>query len=236
MRPPPPPSRNRCRFDTDSSPADPRNFRFARGETRWWQSDFCKPRAEGPRPFLRRCFSPGMIANLTEPSRLQYRINGTVLLYAHDKVAAEGPAVCSAAFGGVHRVAKLALPASVLYTLRNAAEQFFAARAPGPFYGNTLSTFSRGVALMRAAAAARPRPSFAYDCLGAVAGAGAGAGTHRGHEWTFDTTRTLGLASHPGYRHLMPLPDRIADCLAGTDDMSEDARVERWRRRGSRPL
>ena len=39
-------------------------------------------------------------------------------------------------------------------TLRNAAEQFLAASCPGPFYGNSYSTFSKGVALMRNAALA----------------------------------------------------------------------------------
>ena len=65
------------------------------------------------------------------------------------------------------RAAKLLISPTVPYTIRNAAEQFLAAAAPAGFYGNAYSTFSKGVALMRAGVEGNggaPLPSFAYDC------------------------------------------------------------------------
>ena len=96
------------------------------------------------------------------------KASGIVLLYAHDKVASDakpwraratwnrtGPSVCDCDFGGM--AVKLQLPATgphaVPYLYRNAAEQLFASRTPVAFFGNAYSTFSKGVALHRRAAA-----------------------------------------------------------------------------------
>ena len=45
---------------------------------------------------------------------------------------------------------------SSCYTIRNAAEQFLAVRAPAGFFGNRFSTFSKGIALLRAAKGVPP--------------------------------------------------------------------------------
>lgn len=57
-----------------------------------------------------------------------------------------------------------ALLADVCQTLRNAAELFLAAAAPAGFFGNSFSTFSRGIALLRG----ERQPSYAYDCAPVV--------------------------------------------------------------------
>ena len=60
---------------------------------------------------------------------------------------------------------KLALPDDLPYTLRTAIELWLAVRAPAAFYGNSISSFSRGVALLRSTRRrGRSLPSFAYDC------------------------------------------------------------------------
>jgi hypothetical protein len=146
----------------------------------WWTSDFCRGRVHNE-SMTRRCFAPSEVAALTAPMRVTLGATGVVLLYAMDKVDPRGPPVCPDHFAP-RRTAKLVLPAVVPYTYRNAAEQFLAVRAPGGFFGNSFSTFSKGVALMRSAAAlshlhwGTPAPlaalpqsqwrneSFAYDC------------------------------------------------------------------------
>ena len=82
-------------------------------------------------------------------------------LAARASHACDGPPVCADHFAP-RRTVKLQLPPVVRYTHRNAAEQFLAVRAPGCFFGNSFSTFSKGVALLRSAAARNA--SFAYDC------------------------------------------------------------------------
>ena len=167
----------------------------------WWASSFCAPRPREGR--VRRCFSPSEVARAIAPARAASGATGSVLLFAHDKVSDFGPPVCAADFGP--RAVKLVLPYSSpsrlsreacvahssCYTIRNAAEQFLAVRAPAGFFGNSFSTFSKGIALLRAAkgvpsqmagsAATPPRAdanasrggevendwgsaSFAYDC------------------------------------------------------------------------
>lgn len=157
-----------------------------------------------------------------------------MLLYAHDKVSELGPPVCASDFGG-RTVKLLLLPLSaglqsfhrpysasvnrradgiaeaegeqLCYTLRNAAEQFLAARAPGGFYGNRFSTFSKGVALMRAArrsSAVAPwdmrnaeeasdwaSQSFAYDCATSA----------------LELIKPV-FTAHPGFHLLRPLAHR----------------------------
>ena len=81
---------------------------------------------------------------------------------------------------------KLPKQTDASYTVRAAVEMFVAARAPAGFYGNSFSTFSRGVALLRSGSTCTgeheaavddevfvPRKiavqscrSFAYDCNG----------------------------------------------------------------------
>ena len=96
--------------------------------------------------------------------------------------------MCASDWG--NETIKLKLPAASLpYTLRNAVEQFFAARAPVAFYGNSFSTFSKGVALMRGLRKA-PSPSFAFDCAAA----------------NLPERRSMFVtAAHPGFEHLRPL-------------------------------
>ena len=172
----------------------------------WWTSAWC----EGSRreAFTRRCWAPTEVAQLTAPAR--ENATGTVLLYAHDKVATRqkpavflsgsgrlsvGPVVCHADFGA--RTFKLQLTTTVPYTLRNAAEQFFAAKAPSGFFGNSFSTFSKGVALMRSSADV----SYAYDC----------ARLDYDH-WEARAKRGI-VPSHPGFWRLRLLREHPAAAL-----------------------
>ena len=139
----------------------------------WWVSTFCIPRRS--EAFTRRCFSPAEVASITHQMRSKLQSTGSVLLYAPDKVSADGPPLCAGAFG--QRTLKLSLTVSsatgISYTYRTAAELFFAARAPAGFFGNAFSTFSKGVALLRGRPAGTNETlteaqesmgSFAYDC------------------------------------------------------------------------
>ena len=118
-------------------------------ERDWWvQSGFCGRR--GPR----RCIPPDEVAAVTAAARKASNATGAVLFYAADNLAPSGPRVRPAAFGA----ATVRLPnaaASTAYSVRAAAELFAAAAAPAGFYGNSFSTFSRGVAMLRWAAANR---------------------------------------------------------------------------------
>ena len=114
-------------------------------ERDWWiQSGFCR---RSPR----RCFPPDEVARIIAPSRAAANSTGAVLIYAADNLHAAGPRVRRSDFGGA--TTKLSPPKDTAYTLRAASEFFAAAAAPGGFYGNTYSTFSRGVALLRWSAA-----------------------------------------------------------------------------------
>ena len=147
----------------------------------WWESGWCKGRPEELN--TRRCYTPAHVAQITREARSGS--SGTVLLFAHDKVATTshpwtppskrkypwikpyvvGPYICERSFG--NRTFKLQLPESIPYLFRNAAEQFFAARAPAGFFGNSFSTFSKGVALLRDKRAGCNDMAcrcFAYDC------------------------------------------------------------------------
>ena len=161
----------------------------------WWDTSFCSPRRA--HSFLQRCFAPSEVAEQIRDSLAMQRATGVVLLYAHDKVSSLGPPVCHAAFG--RPTFKLLLNATLPYTLRNAAEQFLAARAPTGFYGNALSTFSKGVATMRESSDERTNASFAYDCTLSLV----------------QTRRFVGrpresiVSAHPGFRLLQPVrPER----------------------------
>mmetsp|Transcript_26517 Transcript_26517/g.60017 ORF Transcript_26517/g.60017 Transcript_26517/m.60017 type:complete len:170 (-) Transcript_26517:341-850(-) len=161
----------------------------------WWDTNWCHPRRR--EVFAVRCFSPSEIANITQPSRVSLGTTGILLMYGHDKVSGYGPPVEFKSFGD--RAFKLILPTNVVYTIRNAAEQFMAASAPAGFYGNAYSTFSKGVALMRAGSlhsgSLASRRSFAYDCALA----------------THDTwiPHTSVVDSHPGFHLLEALrPER----------------------------
>ena len=114
-------------------------------ERDWWtESGFCR---RSPR----RCFPPDEVARIIAPSRAAANSTGAVLIYAADNLDAAGPRVRRSDFGGT--TTKLSPPKDTAYTLRAASEFFAAAAAPGGFYGNTYSTFSRGVALLRWSAA-----------------------------------------------------------------------------------
>ena len=155
----------------------------------WWHSsDYCMPR--GREAFTRRCYSPSEVAEVTRELRERLRPTGVVLLYAADKVHSSGPIVCPSLFhaNATHR---LQLPKAIPYTLRNAAEQFFAAVAPAGFVGNSFSTFSKGVALMRTQQQQNQRaaaPSYAYDC-----------GPLEHPLWTMPKGRRSVSLAHPGF-------------------------------------
>ena len=166
-------------------------------ERDWWEdTDFCWH----PRYPSQRCFTPTQAAALTLEHRKRRHSTGAVLFYAADNVSPRGPRVVLSAFG--NRTTTIDIPTKLPYTMRSAAELFLATRAPGGFYGcrspvrrsseiahnqprsivtvgNSFSSFSRGVAMMRrmrgdeknaSAALALPQPSalgarsFAYDC------------------------------------------------------------------------
>ena len=114
-------------------------------ERDWWVvSGFCR---RSPR----RCFPPDEVARVIAPSRAAANSTGAVLIYAANNLDAAGPRVRRSDFG--EGTTKLSPPKDVAYTLLTATELFAAAAAPGGFYGNTYSTFSRGVALLRWSAA-----------------------------------------------------------------------------------
>ena len=190
----------------------------------WWKSGFCSPRrTEG---LLRRCYSPAEVGAITAASRAGHGATGTVLLYAADKVSELGPAVCARDFGEANTL-KLLLPTTIPYTIRNAAEQFLAASAPAAFYGNRFSTFSKGVAAMRAlssngVASSRlttSSPSYAYDCAAERSDAlrtADSAGNRadkapRKRLAAVISAAASGLAevfeAHPGFRFLRPLDE-----------------------------
>ena len=135
----------------------------------WWQSGFCD------RPGLRRCYSPDEVAAITSRSRTELGATGVLLMYAPDNLSPCGPAVAFEAFSA-NRTWNMAHEPTWSYTLRAAVELFLAAAAPAGFYGNSYSSFSRGVALLRhtqcVAATHAPEPSsqrcksqtFSYDC------------------------------------------------------------------------
>lgn len=148
----------------------------------WFETGWCLGRPnEG---YTRRCYTPREVAKSTRDARRN--ATGTVLLFAHDKVATRahpwvdpkgrkqtgspihvGPSICNGAFGP--NTFKLHLPTSIPYLFRNAAEQFFAARAPAGFFGNSFSTFSKGIALLRDSGTATSCRTmrcqcFSYDC------------------------------------------------------------------------
>ena len=133
--------------------------------------------------------------------------SGTVLFYAADKVSDTGPRLCLADWG--ESALKLVLPTTLDYTFRNALEQFFAVQGPGGFFGNSYSTFSKGVALSRAQMAKghagyhggalinASHLSFAYDC----------ALTEMPNWPTFrgkgkKSTSSMVTLAHPGFREL----------------------------------
>ena len=133
----------------------------------FYTTAFCNVHIYTPR----RCFTPAEVVVLTRRSRTRANATGTLLLYAEDLVSPRGPTVDPVAFGP-HTV-KLTRLLNVSYTARAAVEMFVAADARGGFYGNSYSTFSRGVALLRsvgcsgrAADHSRSCHSYAYDCAG----------------------------------------------------------------------
>eukprot|EP00966_Prymnesium_polylepis_P144734 3342209-Prymnesium_polylepis.1 len=106
-----------------------------------------------------RCFTPTEVASLTRAHRHRHhRSTGTVLFYAAENLSPRGPAVSLPEFGA--RTVKAEMPKSLPYTMRAAAEFYLAASAPAGFYGNSFSTFSRGVALMRSTNASAGTRSF----------------------------------------------------------------------------
>ena len=117
-------------------------------ERDWWrQSGFCR---RSPR----RCFPPDEVARIIAPSRAAGNSTGAVLFYAADNLDPAGPRVRRSDFGA--KTSRLLAPPDTAYTLRAASEFFAAAAAPGGFYGNSYSTFSRGVALLRWAGPRKP--------------------------------------------------------------------------------
>ena len=170
----------------------------------WWDSNFCTPR--NTELFGRRCFSPLEVSRAIKRTLKKGppSASGIVLLYAPDKVDVDGPPVCTEGPNAV----KLLLPAGLPYTVRNAAEQFFAVASPAGFFGNSYSTFSKGVAVMRYWAAARgglpagANRSFAYDCAKSTS-----------RRWTVRGQQSLHITlAHPGFELLETLPDQLKIC------------------------
>ena len=190
----------------------------------WWESDYCLPRAA--EQFTRRCFTSLEVARITNGTRQQHAATGVVLLFAPNKVPWHlGPAICKSHYGGA-RVEKLILPtattldAQAHYTMKSAIELFFATRAPGGFFGNRFSTFSKGVALIRAATTralgADPSSSsgggsFAYDCAADAA------------------VRSIHSA-HPGFYHLRPVVDAHVHCRGDGSSLGNQTTLLRARR------
>ena len=171
-------------------------------ERDWWlDSNFCTPRHS--ERWGRRCFSPLEVSRAIKRTLRDGppRASGMVLLYAPDKVDVDGPPVCTEGPDAV----KLLLPAELPYTVRNAAEQFFAVASPAGFFGNSYSTFSKGVAVMRHWAAARgglpvgANRSFAYNCAKPISRWWSVRGRQGQH---------ITLA-HPGFELLETLPDHL---------------------------
>lgn len=115
-----------------------------------------------------------------------------MLIFAADKVAELGPPVCTSQFGN-GTIKLLLSPSDASYTIRNAAEQYLAARAPAGFYGNRFSTFSKGVALMRAARSINRRQQEAGSIAAAAdTGAKEGGGVEgSGARGAADATRAV---------------------------------------------
>ncbi|KAL1499802.1 hypothetical protein AB1Y20_012487 [Prymnesium parvum] len=137
-------------------------------ERDWWEvSPFCN-RKRYP---TQRCFIPSEVAALIDAHRHRLRSSGSVLFYASENIPRRGPRVNFSPFGP--RTAKVQIPTGLPYTLRATAEFFLAARSPAGFYGNSFSTFSRGVALLRRMqggtdTSSHGQRSFAYDCGAAL--------------------------------------------------------------------
>ena len=79
------------------------------------------------------------------------------------------------------------------YTLRAAAELFIAAAAPGGFYGNSFSTFSNGVALLRRFGGNQSTlgGTFSYDC-------GSKSGGHLHDIYAYQTVNESRCHRHVG--------------------------------------
>lgn len=117
-------------------------------ERDWWvTSGYCRP-GWMMNPLKRRCFDPQFVANRTAAHRQAHGVTGTVLLYAADAIASRGPFVRPRANFGPTSI-KLHPLAKLSYTEASVVELFVAASAPSYFYGNSFSSFSRGVAMLR---------------------------------------------------------------------------------------
>ena len=109
-------------------------------EQDWWlESGFCNVN----RYPVRRCIPPAEAAAVTSGHRLRHGTTGAVLLYAANNLAPGNPPISHADFGA--QTVKLRIREELPYTIRAAAEFFLASGAPAGFYGNSVSTFSRGV-------------------------------------------------------------------------------------------
>ena len=114
----------------------------------WWvMSGFCRPGLMASR-LTRRCFDTKTVANLTSANRRARGVTGVVLLYAADELFAGGPTVNPRADFGPGAL-KLELPRNLSYAERATLEMYMAVNAPGGFYGNSYSSFSRGVGILR---------------------------------------------------------------------------------------
>ena len=119
----------------------------------WWvKSGFCRPGLMASR-LTRRCFDTKTVANLTAANRRARGVTGVVLLYAADKLFTGGPTVNPLADFGQGAL-KLRLPHNLSYAERATLEMYVAVNAPGGFYGNSYSSFSRGVGILRECARA----------------------------------------------------------------------------------
>lgn len=140
---------------------------------------FCDNRKFSPR----RCFTHDEISNITHTSRMS--ATSTVLLYSRDLLHAHmKPRQVRNAFCG--RVIDLPV-VTAAYAVQAAVQLFVAASASHSFHGNSHSTFSRGVAMLR-----RGVRRFAYDC--AASGSGGGLATLNKGQCTKGALRLSGEA------------------------------------------
>jgi hypothetical protein len=131
----------------------------------------------------RRCFTQNEIGEITHTSLST--ASATVLLYSHDLLPAHiKPRLVRNAFCG--RIIELPRATGV-YVIQAAVQLFVAANASHSFHGNSYSTFSRGVALLR-----RGVNSFSYDCAGNHVRKGTGLNTLNQGQCTKNALRVSG--------------------------------------------
>lgn len=163
----------------------------------------------------RRCFTHNEIGDITHKSLTT--ASATVLLYSHDLLPAHiKPRLIRNAFCG--RVIELPRVTGV-YVVQAAVQLFVAANASHSFHGNSYSTFSRGVALLR-----RGVRSFSYDCAGDHVRNGTGLTTLNQGQCNKDARRVNGAIGS--------ICNQPEDCRCASNKRDHNTRVKNNRRTG----